>query len=78
MNYKMMGRFIGQIISLEAVFMIPALLISVFGGETSAVQGFLFAMAVMVALGGALLLLCRKAGRLLAPVRASCVWHLAG
>jgi len=64
MNYKMMGRFIGQIISLEAVFMIPALLISVFGGETSAVQGFLFAMAVMVALGGALLLLCRKAGRL--------------
>lgn len=64
MNYKMMGRFIGQIISLEAVFMIPALLISVFGGETSAVQGFLFAMAVMLALGGALLLLCRKAGRL--------------
>ena len=64
MNYKMMGRFIGQIISLEAVFMIPALLISVFGGETAAVQGFLFAMAVMVALGGALLLLCRKAGRL--------------
>ena len=28
MNYKMMGRFIGQITALEAIFMLPALLIS--------------------------------------------------
>ena len=30
MNYKMTGRFIAQIISIEAAFMIPALIISAF------------------------------------------------
>ena len=34
MNYKMMGKFIAQILFLEAVFMIPAALISLgFGVE---------------------------------------------
>lgn len=28
MNYKMMGRFIGKILIVEAVFMVPAMLIS--------------------------------------------------
>ena len=28
MNYKMMGRFTAQILSIEGIFMIPALLIS--------------------------------------------------
>ena len=60
----MMGRFIGLIIALEAVFMIPALLISVFCGETAATRGFLLTMAVMLVLGGVLFLSCRKAGRL--------------
>ncbi len=64
MNYKMMGRFIGQIITLEAVFMIPALLISVWCGEAAAVKGFLYTMVIMLALGGILFLSCRKAGRL--------------
>ena len=59
MNYKMMGRFIGLIIVFEAVFLIPALLISVFSGEAAAVQGFLFAMAVMLLLGGCVTL-CKK------------------
>ena len=64
MNYKMMGRFIGQIIAIEAAFLIPALLISVFHGETDAVRGFLYALAIMIVLGGILLLACRKAGRI--------------
>ena len=64
MNFKMMGRFIGQIIALEAVFMIPALLISAFRGETNAVNGFIAAMLVILVLGGILWLTCRKAGRL--------------
>lgn len=64
MNFKMMGRFIGQIIALEAVFMIPALLISAFSGETNAVNGFIAAMLVILVLGGILWLTCRKAGRL--------------
>ena len=64
MNYKMIGRFIGQIISLEAVFMIPALIISIVGGENAAVSGFLVSIAILLALGLSLMLLCRKAGRL--------------
>ena len=64
MNYKMMGRFIGLIIAIEAVFMLPALLISVCYGETAAVTGFLYTLAIMVLVGGTLLMSCRKAGRI--------------
>ncbi len=64
MNYKMMGRFIGQIVVIEAVFMLPALLISALCRETSAVTGFVYTLFVMLLLGGILLLSCRKAGQL--------------
>ena len=64
MNYKMMGRFIGQIISIESVFMLPALLISVGYGETGAVTGFLYSLAIMLFLSALLLLSCRKAPRI--------------
>ena len=64
MNYKMIGRFVGQIISLETVFMIPALIIAATSGETAAMKGFLITMAAMVVLGGLLLLFCRQSGRL--------------
>ena len=64
MNYKMTGRFIGQILAIEAVFMIPALLISVFRGESNAVSGFLLAIALIIILSGGLLLLCRRTGRI--------------
>ena len=40
MNYKMMGRFISQILFVEAFFMIPALLISLGYRETSAAKAF--------------------------------------
>jgi len=61
MNYKMMGRFIAQILSIEGLFMIPALLIALFCGESAAVQGFLFSMALITLLVMFLFLLCRKA-----------------
>ena len=64
MNFKMMGKFISQIIAIEAVFLLPALAISLGCGEWRAVQGFLVALLAMVLLGGVLYLLCRKAGRL--------------
>ena len=47
MNYKMMGRFVAQILSIEGVFMVPALCISLFCGETAAVRGFLYTLAVL-------------------------------
>ena len=40
MNYKMIGRFLGQITLLEAVFMLPALILAIAGGELASVQGF--------------------------------------
>ena len=64
MNYKMMGRFIGQILALEAVFMIPALIIAGFGGETAAMYGFLITMAAIFLLGSILMLVCRGANRI--------------
>ena len=64
MNYKMMGRFIGLIVAMEAVFLLPALGISLGYGETEAIRGFLWALGCMAVLGGVLLGICRKAGRL--------------
>ena len=64
MNFKMMGRFLAQIIGIEAAFMLPALFISVGYGEQASVTGFLYTLAIMLVLGGILFLFCRKAGKL--------------
>ena len=64
MNMKMMGRFIAQIVAIEALFMLPALLISLGYGEWPAVQAFLVTLAIMLALAGGMYLLCRRAGKL--------------
>ena len=61
MNYKMMGRFIAQILSIEGLFMIPALLIGLFRGESAPVQAFALTMGVIAAVAAMLFLLCRKA-----------------
>ena len=61
MNYKMMGRFIAQILSIEGFFMIPALLISLFRAENPAIFGFLCTLAAIVVIAGILFLLCRNA-----------------
>ena len=61
MNYKMMGRFIAQILSIEGIFMIPALLISLFGGEAGTASGFLYTLALIVVIVAVLFLLCRNA-----------------
>ncbi len=64
MNFKMMGRFIAQIIAIEATFMIPALAISLGYGEKPAAIAFLITIGIMAALAAALYGLCRRAGRL--------------
>ncbi len=61
MNYKMIGRFLAQTLFVVILFMIPALMISLWCGETDAVRGFLLAMAVMALVDGVLWLLCRAA-----------------
>ena len=58
MNYKMMGRFVAQMLFIETIFMVPALIISACYGEMLSVQGFLLTIAVMLAVEGILWLLC--------------------
>ncbi len=64
MNYRMIGRFIGLIVAVEAALILPALGISLGYGELAAVQGFLWTLAAMALVGGLLFGFCRKAGRL--------------
>ena len=61
MNYKMMGRFIAQILMITGVFMLPALVISVYCGETAAVYAFLLTLGVFALVIGLLMLTCRGA-----------------
>lgn len=61
MNYKMMGRFLAQILALEALFMLPPLGISLYCGETMAVRGFLITLGIATALSAILAALCRGA-----------------
>ena len=61
MNFRMMGRFLAQILTIEGLFMLPALVISICCGEAMAVRGFVCAMAVIAVLAVSLWKLCRKA-----------------
>ena len=61
MNYKMMGRFLAQILSIEAVFMLPALFISMGYKETMAVKGFLYTLLIIAAVVAVLYAICRGA-----------------
>ncbi|MBD5519005.1 MAG: TrkH family potassium uptake protein [Lachnospiraceae bacterium] len=61
MNYRMMGKFIGRILFVEVVFMLPALLISVYYGEKDTIFGFLTGMVISLLVALFLTILCRKA-----------------
>ena len=61
MNYKMMGRFLAQILSIEGVFMLPALCISLYCSDAMAVRGFLYTLLIVIGLVVVLSLLCRGA-----------------
>ena len=64
MNFKMTGRFLAQIIAIEAAFLLPAIAISFCYGEMAAEKGFALTLAIMLAVAGVLFALCRKAGKL--------------
>ena len=61
MNYKMMGRFIAQILSVEGLFMVPALIMALCMGETMAFTGFLVALAAITVTVFLLHRICRGA-----------------
>ncbi len=57
MNYKMIGRFIGHILLVEAVFMLPALAISLFCKEDKSSRAFLLSLCIILVVAAVLLLL---------------------
>ncbi len=63
MNYKMMGRFFSLILAGEAIFMIPALGISLYDGTHNVTQAYLITIGILAAIAGILALLCRGAKR---------------
>lgn len=61
MNYKVIGKFISRILFVEAVFMTPALIISIYDNEIPAIIGFLGAILIITLMASMLYFLCRKA-----------------
>ena len=59
MNYKMMGRFTAQMLLIEGIFLIPALLISLFLGESAAAYGFAVTLGLIALVGGPMYFFCR-------------------
>ena len=60
MNYKTMGRFLAQILGIEGLFMLPALLLCVIAGDGRASRAFLMTLLITAVICAALLLTCRK------------------
>ena len=63
MNVRMIGRILSQIIGIEAVFLLPALGISLGYGEFQAAEGFVLTLSIMAFVAGLLWLICRKASK---------------
>ena len=64
MNKKMIGKLVGVLFFLEALFMLPAIAVCFIYGETGApLRGFLGTVALLLALSGALYGVCAKATR---------------
>lgn len=61
MNYKMVGRFLAQILVIEGIFMIPPLLIGLANGETDATKAFFFSILIIAVAAGFLRVTCRHA-----------------
>ena len=64
MNFKMMGRFIAQIISIEAAFMMPAMFICLGYGEDFACHAFLITLVIMAGIALLLFGSCRGTERI--------------
>ncbi len=63
MNYKMMGKFLSQILIVEAGFMVPALLISLYTASLAAVYGFGLSILITAGVGALMYYFCRNSTR---------------
>ena len=80
MNYKKINRFLSGILILEAVFMIPAMLICIYDKETKVALSFLATIGISIVLAGILYLFSRNPSNGFHPreglVCASTCWIL--
>ncbi len=63
MNFKTIGKILGQILSFEAVFMLPALLLCLIDGNIASANAFIITILIILAVSGLLLLICRNAAK---------------
>ena len=61
MNYKAMGRIMSQILMLEALFMLPPLLLSIYDGTQRTGMAFLYSMGIILLVAAAMHLASRGA-----------------
>jgi len=64
MNYRMIGQIIAPIMAIEAVFMLPALLICAVDGDLRAAYSFLYAIVIIAAVAACLWAWGRKAKKM--------------
>ncbi len=59
MNYRMIGKFIGKILMVEAIFMVPAYAISLYCHEAASMHALLITAAITMLAGGLLMAMTR-------------------
>lgn len=78
MNYKIIGKIISQILAIEAVLMLPAVVISVCDGEMNAAKAFLVTMGITFVFSGIFALFSRNAKRAFMQEKDLYAWDSDG
>lgn len=63
MNYKLMSRYLGRILFVEGIFMIPAVFISIYFDEWNAMRALIISIAIIIMISGVMYLIGRSAER---------------
>ena len=64
MNYKAMGRIMSQILMLEALFMLPSLLLGIYDGTPRTSMAFVYSMGIILLVAAAMHLASRGAKKM--------------
>jgi trk system potassium uptake protein TrkH len=63
MNGKLIAKMLGNILFLEAAFMVPSAIFAAYDGDMAALRGFLFTIILLVVVSGVTRLLARTADK---------------
>ena len=67
MNYKMIGKVLGQLLAVEAVFLLAPMGIAAFGGQWSVLLAFALSFGIIALVGGGLWVACHRAKNEIGP-----------